>query len=118
MHDNSTRRLRVVIIGAGMSGILSAIKLREAGYEDIRILEKAERLGGTWRENRYPGLSCDIPSHVYSYRFALNPDWSQKYSPGPEIQAYFEQVAATHDVTRLMEFDTEVTELEIGRAHV
>ena len=69
---SSGRALRIGIIGAGMSGILCAIRLLEDGYDDIVIYEKAARLGGTWRENRYPGLSCDIPSHVYSYPFAPN----------------------------------------------
>jgi cation diffusion facilitator CzcD-associated flavoprotein CzcO len=95
-----------------MSGILCAIRLHEHGYDDVVIYEKAEKLGGTWRENRYPGLSCDIPSHVYCYPFAPNPDWSQKYSPGPEIQAYLERVAKQYDVTRLMQFDTEITRAE------
>jgi cation diffusion facilitator CzcD-associated flavoprotein CzcO len=84
--------LRVIIIGAGMSGILSAIKLQEAGLGDFVIYEKADRLGGTWRENTYPGIACDVPSHLYSYSFALNPEWSHRFAPGEEIQAYFEDV--------------------------
>jgi len=76
-----------------MSGILSAIKLQEAGLDDFVIYEKADRLGGTWRENTYPGIACDVPSHFYSYSFALNPEWSHRFSPGAEIQAYFEDVA-------------------------
>jgi cation diffusion facilitator CzcD-associated flavoprotein CzcO len=100
--------LRIVVIGAGMAGILSAIKLREAGFEDVVIHEKADRLGGTWRENTYPGLACDVPSHLYSYSFAPNPEWSHRYSPGPEIQAYFEDVAARYDVTRLIRYESEV----------
>ena len=85
------RALRVAIIGAGMAGILSAIKLKEAGLTDFTVYEKADRVGGTWRENTYPGLSCDVPSHLYSYSFALTPEWSHRYSPGAEIQAYFER---------------------------
>ena len=76
------RPLRFVIIGAGMSGILAAIKLREAGYDDFVLYEKAERLGGTWRENTYPGIACDVPSHLYSYSFEPNPEWSHRFSPG------------------------------------
>jgi hypothetical protein len=79
---------RIAIIGAGMAGVLSAIKLEEAGLTDFTVYEKASRLGGTWRENTYPGLGCDVPSHLYSYSFALNPGWSHRYSPGAEIQAY------------------------------
>ena len=87
------RSLRFAVIGAGMSGILSAVKLREAGFTDFTVYEKADRVGGTWRENTYPGLSCDVPSHLYSYSFALSPQWSRHFSPGPEILAYFERVA-------------------------
>src|SRR5260370_17096682 len=89
---NGARPVRVAIIGAGMAGILSAIKLTEAGLTDFTVYEKAERPGGTWRENTYPGIACDVPSHLYSYSFALTPDWSHRYSPGAEIQAYFERV--------------------------
>src|SRR6187402_3460441 len=91
-------RLRVAVIGAGMSGILAAIKLAEAGYGDVVLYEKADRLGGTWRENTYPGITCDVPSHLYSYSFAPNPEWSHVFSPGEEILAYFDRVAADHGV--------------------
>jgi cation diffusion facilitator CzcD-associated flavoprotein CzcO len=97
------------VIGAGMAGILAAIKLGEAGLDDFTVFEKADRVGGTWRENRYPGLSCDVPSHLYSYSFALNPDWSARFSPGPEIQGYFERVAAEHDVGSRVRFGDAVT---------
>jgi cation diffusion facilitator CzcD-associated flavoprotein CzcO len=100
---------RFLIIGAGMSGILTAIKLKEAGLENFAIYEKADRLGGTWRENTYPGIACDVPSHFYSYSFALNPDWSQRFSPGSEIQAYFEDVARRYDVTQRIQTGKEVT---------
>ncbi len=67
------RSLRVAVIGAGMAGILAAIKLREAGYSDFAVYEKAGQLGGTWRENTYPGLACDVPAHLYTYSFEPNP---------------------------------------------
>src|SRR5574342_30952 len=98
MRGATHRDLRVVVIGAGMSGILSAIKLEEAGFDDVAVYEKADRLGGTWRENSYPGLSCDVPAHFYSYSFALNPEWSHRFAPGGEIQAYFEDVARRYGV--------------------
>ena len=79
-----------------MAGILSGVKLHEAGITDFTIYEKARRLGGTWRENTYPGLACDVPSHLYSYSFAPNPEWSHRFSPGDEIRAYFERVAHDH----------------------
>lgn len=103
------RSLRCVVIGAGMSGILSAIKLAEAGVTDVTVYEKADRIGGTWRENTYPGLSCDVPSHLYSFSFALNPDWSRHFSPGPEIQAYLERVADEHRVNEQVRFGEAVT---------
>ena len=103
------RDLRVVVIGAGMAGILSAIKLREAGFTDLVVYEKADRLGGTWRENTYPGIACDVPSHLYSYSFALNPEWTQSYSPGKEIEAYLERVAKEHGVVDDVRFGEEVT---------
>ena len=111
------RALRVAVIGAGMSGILAAIKLREAGITDLTIYEKADRLGGTWRDNTYPGLSCDVPSHLYSYSFEPNPEWSHRFSPGAEIQAYFEKVAAKYDVEALIAYNAEVTRaaFEAGR---
>jgi len=108
--SGAARPLRFAIIGAGMAGILSAIKLKEAGFTDFTVYEKGDRLGGTWRENTYPGLACDVPSHLYSYSFALTPDWSHRFSPGPEIYAYFERVAREHDVIRQMRFGEEVTD--------
>ncbi len=105
---SARREPRFLIIGAGMSGILSAIKLQEAGLDDFAIYEKADRLGGTWRENTYPGISCDVPSHLYSYSFAPHPEWSRRFSPGSEIQAYFEDVARRHGVTERIEFGKEV----------
>ena len=114
------REPRIAVIGAGMAGILSVIKLREAGYADVVVYEKADRVGGTWRENTYPGLACDVPSHLYSYSFALTPDWSHAYSPGPEIQRYFEQVAGDFDVTPVIRFGEEITRCEWrdGRWHL
>ena len=81
---------RIAIIGAGMSGIAAVVKLRKAGYTDLTVFEKTDRVGGTWRENTYPGLSCDVASPWYSFSFALNPNWTHRYSYGPEIQAYME----------------------------
>ncbi len=111
-RSTQERPLRFVIIGAGLAGIMSAIKLAEAGYRDITLFEKAERLGGTWRENTYPGVACDVPSHLYSYSFAPNPDWSRVFSPGHEIQAYLEQVARSYEVESRIRFSEEVTRCE------
>ena len=108
------RDLRVAIIGAGMAGILAAIELRKAGIHDFTIHEKADRVGGTWRENTYPGLACDVPSHLYSYSFAPNPEWSRPYSPGEEIQAYFEAVFAEHGLAECTRFGDEIVRCEFG----
>ena len=110
----SPRDLRVVIIGAGMAGILAAIRLQRAGVQDYVLYEKADRLGGTWRENTYPGIACDVPAHLYTYSFEPNPDWSQTFAPGSEIQAYFERVAAKYGVTPRIRFNAEVTHAEFG----
>ncbi|MBI1816949.1 MAG: NAD(P)/FAD-dependent oxidoreductase [Deltaproteobacteria bacterium] len=112
--DSPQRSLRVAIIGAGMAGILSAIKLDEAGYHDYAVYEKADRLGGTWRENTYPGIACDVPSHLYSYSFAPNPDWSYRYSPGAEIQTYLEGVARQYGVDQRIRFGAEIARCEFS----
>ena len=86
------RNPAVVIIGAGMTGLLLAIKLRESGISDVTVLEKADSIGGTWRENTYPGIACDVPSHAYTYSFEPNPDWSMQFPPGAEIFRYLAQL--------------------------
>jgi cation diffusion facilitator CzcD-associated flavoprotein CzcO len=103
------KELRYVIIGAGMAGILAGIKLLERGETNFVILEKTGALGGTWRDNRYPGLTCDVPSHAYTYSFAPNPEWSSYYVGGPEIRRYFEKVAADFGVMPYIKFNSEVT---------
>lgn len=103
-----TAPLETCIIGAGMSGLLMGIRLQQAGKR-FRILEKASSVGGTWRENRYPGLSCDVPSFFYSYSFEPNPDWTHRFSPGPEIRSYFERVAEKYDLLPHITFGQSVT---------
>jgi cation diffusion facilitator CzcD-associated flavoprotein CzcO len=109
------RDVRIAIFGAGMAGVLSAIKLKEAGLTDFTVYEKADRLGGTWRENTYPGIGCDVPSHLYSYSFALNPSWSQRYAPGDEIQAYLERTARENGVMPFLRFGDEVVRCSYER---
>ncbi|MGH3594808.1 MAG: flavin-containing monooxygenase [Mycobacterium sp.] len=104
--------MRFAVIGAGMAGVLSAVKLREAGFTDVAVYEKADRLGGTWRENTYPGIACDVPSHLYTYTFAPNPEWSHTFAPGPEILAYFQSVAHRYGVDGLIRYGTEVRRLQ------
>ena len=110
--SQSRRNLRIAIIGAGASGIMAAIKLREGGYPDPVVFEKASDLGGTWRDNRYPGLTCDVASLAYRYSFEPNPDWTRPCAPGPEILEYFRGVARKYDVERLIRFDAEVVRAE------
>ncbi|BBY23008.1 flavin-containing monooxygenase [Mycobacterium stomatepiae] len=86
---------RVGIIGAGAGGIAMGIQLAEGGY-DFTIFDRVDGFGGTWRHNTFPGAACDVPSHLYSYSFALNPRWSKTYANQPEILAYLERVAAGH----------------------
>src|SRR3954465_16086655 len=88
-----------VVVGAGFAGIGAAIKLEEAGFDDFAVLEKSDNVGGTWRDNTYPGCACDVPSAVYSFSFAQNPDWSRGFAEQPEIQAYLEQTAREYGVT-------------------
>ena len=108
----SSSRPRFAIIGAGMSGILTGIRLREKGFVDFVIYEKAATVGGTWRENTYPGVACDVPSHVYSYSFELSPDWSRRFSPGPEIREYFERVARKYGIDRHIRFNSRIDRIE------
>lgn len=92
------RAVEVAIIGAGMSGLCMAAKLQDAGIDTYTIFEKADEVGGTWRDNTYPGLSCDVPSRFYAYSFRPNPDWSRLMSPGPEILDYFRRVATERGI--------------------
>jgi len=100
--------VEVLIVGAGFSGIGAAIRLREAGFEDLLVLEKAADIGGTWRDNTYPGCAVDVPSTLYSYSFAPNPDWSRVFARQPEIHDYLGATAARYGVTPLIRFHTEV----------
>ncbi len=97
-----------------MAGILAAVELRQAGFTDVVVHEKADRLGGTWRENTYPGVACDVPSHLYSYSFAPNPEWSHVFSPGAEILAYLESVARSFGVEKHVQYGSEVRRLVFG----
>lgn len=104
--------LRYAIIGAGMSGIMAAIKLIERGDTNFTVFEKGNDVGGTWRDNRYPGLTCDTPAHAYSYSFALNPEWSAYYATGSEIHGYFRKVAEERGVMSHLRFGSEVASCE------
>ena len=101
---------KVVIIGAGPGGLCMAIKLLQAGIDDFAILEKASGLGGTWYNNIFPGLCCDVPSHLYSFSFEPKRDWTQPYPAQPEILEYLQGVAAKYKIEPYIQFDTRVTE--------
>jgi cation diffusion facilitator CzcD-associated flavoprotein CzcO len=100
---------RIAIIGSGFAGLGMAYRLRRAGYEDFVILERADDVGGTWRDNSYPGCQCDVPSHLYSFSWALNPEWSRVNAPQQEIWDYLRQVARDHDLERHIRYHHAVT---------
>lgn len=101
---------RIAVIGSGFGGLGAGIRLRENGITDFVILERASSVGGTWRDNTYPGCACDVPSHLYSFSFAPNPSWSRSFSRQPEIRAYLEDIADRYALRRHLRFDTEVLE--------
>jgi cyclohexanone monooxygenase len=103
------RHVHALIVGSGFAGLGAAIRLSKAGRADYLVVERGSEVGGTWRDNTYPGAACDVPSHLYSYSFELNPKWSRSFSPQSEIQQYLRDVAAKHDVAGRHLFDTEVT---------
>jgi len=90
---------RVVIIGSGFSGLCMGIRLKQAGIDSFTIFEKAGGLGGTWRDNDYPGAACDVESHLYSFSFEPNPRWSRPFAPQWEIQAYLEHCVEKYGLT-------------------
>lgn len=105
----------LLIIGAGFLGLGTAIKARDAGIDDLVILERGDSVGGTWRDAKFPGAACDIPSLLYSFSFAQNPGWTRAYSPSAEICAHIEDMAERSGLLPLIRFDTEVTGLRFDR---
>jgi len=110
-HTETVRRrdLEVIIVGAGFGGVAAAIELRRSGITNVRILEQAPDLGGTWYFNSYPGAACDVPSHLYSFSYAQRRDWSRLCSPQAEIHAYLHEVARNHGVEELVQTNTTVS---------
>lgn len=102
-------RVHTVVIGTGFSGLGMAIQLKRDGRDDFVVLEKADDVGGTWRDNTYPGCACDIQSHMYSFSFEQNPDWTRSFSPQPEIWEYLRRVTDSYGLRRHIRFGTEVT---------
>jgi cation diffusion facilitator CzcD-associated flavoprotein CzcO/acetyl esterase/lipase len=106
----------IAIIGAGFGGIGLGIELKRAGFDDFTILERAEGIGGVWRDNTYPGATCDVPSHLYSFSFEPNPDWSRRYSPQSEILGYLERCVRKYGLERQLRLGTEVTRAEFDES--
>lgn len=106
-----------VIIGSGLSGLGAGIRLLKEGLGDFVILEKADDVGGTWRDNTYPGLAVDIPSLSYSFSFEQNPYWSSLYAPGPEMKAYVDHCAQKYGIRPHMRYNAEVAESRYDEAH-
>jgi len=107
-----TTDLPVLILGAGFSGIDMGIKLKQAGIENFTILERADEVGGTWRDNSYPGAGCDVHSHLYSFSFEPNPDWSRAFSGWKEILEYIKDITDKHNLRPHIKFNKEVVRAE------
>jgi cation diffusion facilitator CzcD-associated flavoprotein CzcO len=105
----TVERTRTIIVGSGFAGLAMAIELRRRGDRDFVIVERASTIGGTWRDNHYPGCACDVPAHLYSYSYFPNPDWSTAFAPQPEIRAYIERCADHFDLRRHLRMSAEVT---------
>ena len=108
----SRRHVHVLIIGSGFAGLGAAIRLAQQGRRDYLVIERGSEVGGTWRDNTYPGAACDVPSHLYSFSFELNPNWSRSFSPQPEIQQYLRDTALKYGTLDHHLFDTEVTQVK------
>ncbi len=104
----ASRMPSVAVVGGGFGGVGAAVMLSQAGYADLTVFERGERVGGVWHHNTYPGAACDIPSHLYEFSFAPNPHWSRRYAPQAEIQTYLEDVAQRHGVFDRIRTSTEV----------
>ena len=110
-----TPEFEVAVIGAGFSGLCMAIQLKLAGIDSFAVFEKALDIGGTWRDNLYPGCACDVPSHLYSYSFEPNPNWSRMFAPQGEIWSYLRRCADKYGVLPHMRFGMEIR-ADNGRA--
>jgi cation diffusion facilitator CzcD-associated flavoprotein CzcO len=112
----SQPNLPIAILGAGFAGIGTAIRLKQAGLHSFTIFERAGEIGGTWRDNTYPGAACDVPSHVYSLSFEPNPGWTRKFSPSHEIQAYLLRLVEKWQLRQHIRFHSEVVEARFDDA--
>ncbi|MCX5533025.1 NAD(P)/FAD-dependent oxidoreductase [Streptomyces sp. NBC_00006] len=111
MPEQEHEHVRVAVIGSGFGGLGAAVRLRREGITDFVVLERADAVGGTWRDNSYPGCACDVPSHLYSFSFAPNPDWPRTFSGQEHIREYLEHVADTFRLRPHIRLNSEVTQL-------
>lgn len=109
MSDASPKEVTFLIIGAGFSGLGAAIRLTRAGHRDLVVLERAGDVGGTWRDNVYPGCRCDVPSNLYSYSFEAKPDWSETFPSQPELWDYLRRIVRKYQLRSYLRFGHEVT---------
>lgn len=112
MNASTHEHIDVAIIGTGFSGLGMAIKLKQAGNDNFVVLEAAADLGGTWRDNHYPGCACDVQSHLYSFSFEPNPNWSRMFAPQPEIWAYLRHCAEKYQITPHIRYNATVAACE------
>lgn len=112
INQDSIKAFPIIIIGCGFGGIGMGIKLKEAGIHSFTIFERADEVGGTWRDNTYPGCACDVPSYVYSFSFEPNPNWSNIFGHQPEIQQYLLDCVAKHQLRSHIRFNTAVVKAE------
>jgi cation diffusion facilitator CzcD-associated flavoprotein CzcO len=108
--------MRIGIVGAGFAGLCAAIRLQQAGFEDFEVFERAADVGGTWRDNTYPGCACDIPSNLYSFSFEPNPEWTRMYPQQGEIHAYLRRVVEKYGLARRIHYGRELTEARYDEA--
>ncbi|MGH0033655.1 MAG: flavin-containing monooxygenase [Myxococcota bacterium] len=116
MADLPIADLPIAILGAGFAGVGAAIQLKKAGIESFTVFERAGEVGGTWRDNTYPGAACDVPSHVYSFSFEPNPRWSRRFAESWEIQEYLVSVADKWNLRPHIRFHTEIVDARFDEA--
>ena len=107
--QDAAAHYQVAIIGAGFGGLAMAIRLLQRNIHNFVILEKSNEVGGTWRENQYPGAACDVQSHLYSLSFAPKTDWSKRYAEAPEIFDYIQDITNQYQIKNYCKFNHEVT---------
>jgi cation diffusion facilitator CzcD-associated flavoprotein CzcO len=98
MGSTGFQRPKIAILGAGVAGLCMAMQLRRAGIDNFTVFDKSDGIGGTWRNNTYPGSGCDVPSHLYCFSFEPNPDWTRKFAEQSEILSYLERCATKYEL--------------------